>query len=73
MRLGLEKEGWSIAFANDIDDQKLQMYYANFGRSSGELYWVTFTRYPLNPFRPSTSQLLPFLATTYLLQDPETV
>lgn len=31
MRLGLEREGWSIAFANDIEDQKLQMYQAHFG------------------------------------------
>jgi DNA (cytosine-5)-methyltransferase 1 len=30
MRLGLEKEGWKVAFANDIDSQKEQMYRANF-------------------------------------------
>src|SRR5690242_4731873 len=30
MRIGLEKEGWKIALANDIDPQKEQMYRANF-------------------------------------------
>lgn len=35
MRVGLEKEGWKIALANDIDPQKEQMYRANF-RDAGE-------------------------------------
>ena len=30
MRVGLEKEGWRIMLANDIDPQKEQMYRANF-------------------------------------------
>lgn len=30
MRLGLERGGWRIAFANDIDPQKEEMYRANF-------------------------------------------
>ena len=30
MRVGLEKEAWSIMLANDIDPQKEQMYRANF-------------------------------------------
>src|SRR5437016_3095534 len=30
MRIGLEKEGWKISFANDIDPQKEEMYRANF-------------------------------------------
>jgi DNA (cytosine-5)-methyltransferase 1 len=30
MRVGLEKEAWTIMFANDIDPQKEQMYRANF-------------------------------------------
>lgn len=30
MRLGLEKEGWSVAFANDIDPEKHEMYHAHF-------------------------------------------
>jgi DNA (cytosine-5)-methyltransferase 1 len=34
MRLGLEKEGWSVAFANDIDEQKVHMYNAHFGNDS---------------------------------------
>lgn len=31
MRLGLEREGWSIAFANDISPDKHKMYCAHFG------------------------------------------
>jgi len=31
MRLGLEGKGWSVAFANDIDQQKYDMYRAHFG------------------------------------------
>lgn len=30
MRMGLEKQGWKIAFANDIDPAKLEMYKAQF-------------------------------------------
>lgn len=30
MRLGLEKEGWKVVFANDIDKQKEEMYRGNF-------------------------------------------
>ena len=31
MRLGLENAGWTIAFANDIDEDKWQMYKHHFG------------------------------------------
>jgi DNA (cytosine-5)-methyltransferase 1 len=31
VRLGLEQHGWQVAFANDIDPDKLEMYKANFG------------------------------------------
>lgn len=31
MRIGLERAGWEIAFANDIDDDKWQMYRDHFG------------------------------------------
>jgi DNA (cytosine-5)-methyltransferase 1 len=31
MRLGLEKEGWKAAFANDISRDKFEMYSAHFG------------------------------------------
>lgn len=30
MRIGLERQGWQIAFANDIDPQKEEIYRANF-------------------------------------------
>jgi DNA (cytosine-5)-methyltransferase 1 len=35
MRLGLEREGWSVAFANDIDEQKMRMYRSHFGNDDG--------------------------------------
>jgi DNA (cytosine-5)-methyltransferase 1 len=31
MRMGLERAGWGIAFANDIDEDKWQMYRDHFG------------------------------------------
>lgn len=31
VRLGLERQGFEVVFANDIDPQKLEMYRANFG------------------------------------------
>ena len=31
MRIGLERAGWHIAFANDIDEDKWQMYRDHFG------------------------------------------
>jgi DNA (cytosine-5)-methyltransferase 1 len=31
MRIGLENAGWHIAFANDIDEDKWQMYINHFG------------------------------------------
>src|SRR5687768_5993193 len=37
MRLGLEKEGWSVAFANDIDEQKVMMYTAHFGEENSHI------------------------------------
>ena len=35
MRLGLEKAGWFIRFANDIDEQKFEIYRANFDCADG--------------------------------------
>ncbi|MDD5207250.1 MAG: DNA cytosine methyltransferase, partial [Desulfobacterales bacterium] len=34
MRLGLEREGWTVSFANDISPDKREMYQANFGESN---------------------------------------
>src|SRR5271154_4943486 len=31
MRIGLERAGWKIAFANDIDEDKWRMYRDQFG------------------------------------------
>lgn len=39
MRLGLERHGWCIAFANDIEEQKFEMYKGNF-RDAEEHYLV---------------------------------
>jgi DNA (cytosine-5)-methyltransferase 1 len=33
MRIGLERAGWSIAFANDIDEDKWEMYRTHFGNN----------------------------------------
>ncbi len=33
MRIGLERAGWHIAFANDIDEDKWQMYRDHFGNT----------------------------------------
>jgi len=33
MRMGLERAGWRIAFANDIDEDKWQMYRDHFGET----------------------------------------
>lgn len=39
MRLGLERAGWSIVFANDIDQQKHDMYSGHF-RDTDNHFWV---------------------------------
>jgi DNA (cytosine-5)-methyltransferase 1 len=31
VRMGLERQGWSVAFANDLDPRKREMYDAHFG------------------------------------------
>jgi DNA (cytosine-5)-methyltransferase 1 len=31
LRMGLERQGWSVAFANDLDERKREMYDAHFG------------------------------------------
>jgi len=33
MRIGLERAGWNIAFANDIDEDKWEMYRTHFGNT----------------------------------------
>jgi len=33
MRIGLERAGWRVAFANDIDEDKRQMYCEHFGEN----------------------------------------
>jgi DNA (cytosine-5)-methyltransferase 1 len=36
MRLGLDKEGWSTVWANDLDEKKWEMYRANFNAGACE-------------------------------------
>jgi DNA (cytosine-5)-methyltransferase 1 len=36
MRLGLERQGWRVTFANDIDERKRAMYLAHFGAADTE-------------------------------------
>jgi len=33
VRMGLERQGWSVAFANDVDERKREMYEAHFGEA----------------------------------------
>ena len=37
VRLALERHGWQVTFANDIDPNKLEMYRANFGADDFKL------------------------------------
>lgn len=37
VRLGIERQGWRVVFANDIDPQKHEMYAANFGSDHFQL------------------------------------
>lgn len=36
MRMGLDKEGWSTVWANDLDEKKWEMYRANFNEGTCE-------------------------------------
>lgn len=38
MRLGLEMQGWTIAYANDIDPEKHEMYQAHFQDEDRHFY-----------------------------------
>jgi DNA (cytosine-5)-methyltransferase 1 len=50
MRVGLEKAGWRIAFANDIDCDKQQMYLDHFGNTGEfiveDVHNLKFTQVP---------------------------
>ena len=51
MRIGLERQGWSVAFANDIDEQKYAMYRGHFGENGNhflldDIYNVTADQIP---------------------------
>jgi DNA (cytosine-5)-methyltransferase 1 len=51
MRIGLEKEGWNVLFANDIDEQKMQMYKTHFGTKEdhfllGDIHKISVERIP---------------------------
>ena len=38
MRMGLERTGWTAAYANDIDPDKKEMYEAHFGNAGGAFH-----------------------------------
>lgn len=40
MRLGLEQEGWSAVFANDISADKYEMYSTHFGEKNSSCYHI---------------------------------
>ena len=50
MRIGLERAGWRIAFANDIDEDKWRMYRDNFGDTGefviGDVHQLDVTKVP---------------------------
>lgn len=51
MRMGLERQGWSLAFANDIEPQKYAMYADHFGNAAnhfalGDIHQLTADQIP---------------------------
>lgn len=36
MRMGLDKEGWTTVWANDLDEKKWEMYRDNFNEGLSE-------------------------------------
>jgi DNA (cytosine-5)-methyltransferase 1 len=54
MRLGLEKEGWSVVFANDIDPDKHRMYKSNFDDASGRFYLEDIHLLPIEDIPTTT-------------------
>lgn len=51
MRMGLERRGWSLAFANDIEPQKYAMYADHFGNAAnhfalGDIHQLTADQIP---------------------------
>lgn len=51
MRMGLERQGWSLAFANDIEPQKYAMYADQFGAADqhfalGDVHQLTAEQLP---------------------------
>ena len=46
MRIGLERAGWRISFANDIEEDKWKMYRDNFG-DNGDIIVGNMSKYRL--------------------------
>ena len=50
VRMGLERSGWSVKYANDIDSQKAEMYMAHFGTDEslqvGDIHEVVVRNLP---------------------------
>jgi DNA (cytosine-5)-methyltransferase 1 len=49
MRVGLEKEGWRVVFANDIDREKHEMYAAHFPEATDPTHFVVEDVHKLSP------------------------
>jgi site-specific DNA-cytosine methylase len=64
MRLGLEQQGWKIAFANDICTEKYEMYAAHFEDATTISSSKTFISSTLMKFLQSRWQQSRFPATT---------
>jgi len=53
MRMGLEQTGWEVAYANDIDSDKKEMYEAHFGNTENTFH--------LGDIRHINSQSIPYV------------
>ena len=56
MRIGLERAGWRIAFANDIEEDKWRMYRDHFGDTGefviGDIHHLDVDAIPASRSRP---------------------
>src|SRR5579862_2948360 len=54
MRLGLERQGWTVVFANDIDRQKYEMYKAHFPDADSHFFLQDIHKIPVDKVPTST-------------------
>ena len=70
MRLGLEKMGWSIAFANDIDPQKYEMYKGHFPDADSHYHVGDIHEIPCEDVPPTTLATASFPCNDLSLAGP---